>query len=141
MLTTYSIVYVNNHNHTVYCSPVTGPTYAFLLPNFQVLLHIDFWADSCCAGNSIFPSSSNFPIYIVVRVAEWSKAPDSSSGPRMWAWVQIPLLTLVLLLGNHVSLSDTQISNIGHTLQHRPERARRAAAWTCIPTMTLTKSA
>ncbi len=24
-----------------------------------------------------------------VRVAEWSKAPDSSSGPRMWAWVQI----------------------------------------------------
>ena len=28
-----------------------------------------------------------------VRVAEWSKAPDSSSGPRMWAWVQIPLLT------------------------------------------------
>ena len=29
-----------------------------------------------------------------VRVAEWSKAPDSSSGPRMWAWVQIPLLTV-----------------------------------------------
>ncbi|MCD7467783.1 hypothetical protein HAX54_005402 [Datura stramonium] len=28
-----------------------------------------------------------------VRVAEWSKAPDSSSGPRERAWVQIPLLT------------------------------------------------
>ena len=36
-------------------------------------------------------------------MAEWSKAPDSSvttwpaseghSGPRLWAWVQIPLLT------------------------------------------------
>ncbi len=30
-----------------------------------------------------------------VRVAEWSKAPDSSSGPHMWAWVQIPLLTML----------------------------------------------
>ncbi|CAN1305786.1 hypothetical protein LINPERPRIM_LOCUS26611 [Linum perenne] len=29
----------------------------------------------------------------MVRVAEWSKAPDSSSGPRKRAWVQIPLLT------------------------------------------------
>ncbi|CAN1853559.1 hypothetical protein LINPERHAP1_LOCUS41067, partial [Linum perenne] len=27
-------------------------------------------------------------------VAEWSKAPDSSSGPRKRAWVQIPLLTI-----------------------------------------------
>ncbi|CAN0872447.1 hypothetical protein LINGRAHAP2_LOCUS10117, partial [Linum grandiflorum] len=27
-------------------------------------------------------------------VAEWSKAPDSSSGPRKRAWVQIPLLTV-----------------------------------------------
>ncbi|CDP18489.1 unnamed protein product [Coffea canephora] len=26
-------------------------------------------------------------------MAEWSKAPDSSSGPRERAWVQIPLLT------------------------------------------------
>ena len=42
-----------------------------------------------------FPTciTSNFPGSPVVRVAEWSKAPDSSSGPRMWAWVQIPLLT------------------------------------------------
>ena len=44
-----------------------------------------------------------------VRMAEWSKAPDSSSrsllglivahgrsGPRMWAWVRIPLLTELL---------------------------------------------
>lgn len=42
-----------------------------------------------------------------VRMAEWSKAPDSRympclkkqqfeySGPRMWAWVQIPLLTIL----------------------------------------------
>ena len=28
-----------------------------------------------------------------VRMAEWSKAPDSSSGLRERAWVQIPLLT------------------------------------------------
>ncbi|RID63176.1 hypothetical protein BRARA_E02200 [Brassica rapa] len=26
-------------------------------------------------------------------MAEWSKAPDSSSGPRKRAWVQTPLLT------------------------------------------------
>ncbi|CAN0910373.1 hypothetical protein LINGRAHAP2_LOCUS26257, partial [Linum grandiflorum] len=31
-------------------------------------------------------------------VAEWSKAPDSSSGPRERAWVQIPLLTHNLFL-------------------------------------------
>ena len=29
-----------------------------------------------------------------VRVAEWSKAPDLRSGPLMWAWVQIPFLTM-----------------------------------------------
>ncbi|CAN1192539.1 hypothetical protein LINPERPRIM_LOCUS27133, partial [Linum perenne] len=29
-------------------------------------------------------------------VAEWSKAPDSSSGPLTRAWVQIPLLTTLL---------------------------------------------
>ncbi len=38
-----------------------------------------------CVNFRVFPAG--------VRVAEWSKAPDSSSGPRMWAWVQIPLLT------------------------------------------------
>ena len=32
-----------------------------------------------------------------VRMAEWSKAPDSSSGPRERAWVQIPLLTKFLI--------------------------------------------
>ena len=30
-----------------------------------------------------------------VRMAEWSKAPDSSSGPLTRAWVQIPLLTKI----------------------------------------------
>ncbi|RID70670.1 hypothetical protein BRARA_C02671 [Brassica rapa] len=30
-------------------------------------------------------------------MAEWSKAPDSSSGPRKRAWVQTPLLTTLLL--------------------------------------------
>ncbi|CAN1149788.1 hypothetical protein LINPERPRIM_LOCUS18559 [Linum perenne] len=29
-------------------------------------------------------------------MAEWSKAPDSSSGLRKRAWVQIPLLTFFL---------------------------------------------
>ena len=29
-------------------------------------------------------------------MAEWSKAPDSSSGSRERAWVQIPLLTMFL---------------------------------------------
>ena len=33
-------------------------------------------------------------------MAEWSKAPDSSSGLRERAWVQIPLLTLNSLFGN-----------------------------------------
>ncbi|KAB2052330.1 hypothetical protein ERO13_A12G105800v2 [Gossypium hirsutum] len=31
-------------------------------------------------------------------MAEWSKAPDSSSGPRERAWVQIPLLTFCFLI-------------------------------------------
>ncbi|CAN1130578.1 hypothetical protein LINPERPRIM_LOCUS13305, partial [Linum perenne] len=31
-------------------------------------------------------------------VAEWSKAPDSSSGPRKRAWVQIPLLTIIFFI-------------------------------------------
>ncbi|KAB2059538.1 hypothetical protein ERO13_A11G288000v2 [Gossypium hirsutum] len=31
-------------------------------------------------------------------MAEWSKAPDSSSGPRERAWVQIPLLTFYNIL-------------------------------------------
>ena len=30
-------------------------------------------------------------------MAEWSKAPDSSSGLRERAWVQIPLLTIVFI--------------------------------------------
>ncbi|KAG4177205.1 hypothetical protein ERO13_A11G287682v2 [Gossypium hirsutum] len=31
-------------------------------------------------------------------MAEWSKAPDSSSGPRERAWVQIPLLTVSFMI-------------------------------------------
>ncbi|KAJ0091659.1 hypothetical protein Patl1_12856 [Pistacia atlantica] len=31
-------------------------------------------------------------------MAEWSKAPDSSSGLRKRAWVQIPLLTVFYFL-------------------------------------------
>ncbi|CAK7335504.1 unnamed protein product [Dovyalis caffra] len=38
--------------------------------------------------------SENRCITQAVRMAEWSKAPDSSSGPRERAWVQIPLLTI-----------------------------------------------
>ncbi|KAL4332551.1 hypothetical protein GQ457_07G044570 [Hibiscus cannabinus] len=36
---------------------------------------------------------------VYVRMAEWSKAPDSSSGLRKRAWVQIPLLTNFLKTG------------------------------------------
>ncbi|CAN1273671.1 hypothetical protein LINPERPRIM_LOCUS15150, partial [Linum perenne] len=34
-------------------------------------------------------------------VAEWSKAPNSSSGLRKGAWVQIPLLTIYVFISNH----------------------------------------
>ena len=48
--------------------------------------------------------------FLYVRMAERSKAPDSRvtslplktkehSGPRMWAWVRIPLLTKVFITG------------------------------------------
>ena len=54
-------------------------------------------------------------------MAEWSKAPDSSdslpvnagisghSGPRMWAWVRIPLLTIVFSLKCFLDLNYTVI--------------------------------
>ena len=59
---------------------------------------------------TIFLKSWNFAYFMsTVRMAEWSKAPDSrcdlasyigsnhgNSGPRMRAWVQIPLLTDIL---------------------------------------------
>ncbi|KAH1153627.1 hypothetical protein GLYMA_18G073000v4 [Glycine max] len=35
-------------------------------------------------------------------MAEWSKAPDSSSGPRERAWVQIPLLTLLFIFNVNI---------------------------------------
>ena len=51
-----------------------------------------------------------------VRMAERSKAPDSRgetlsitehSGPRMWAWVRIPLLTPLLLSSLKVNNADS----------------------------------
>ncbi|RID78763.1 hypothetical protein BRARA_A01556 [Brassica rapa] len=54
-------------------------------------------------------------------MAEWSKAPDSSSGLRKRAWVQIPLLTFLLNINfafecyygmevcNYVSVSVLQL--------------------------------
>ena len=33
---------------------------------------------------------------VEVRLAEWSKAPDLSSGSRLWAWVRTPHLTKVI---------------------------------------------
>ncbi|CAN1143634.1 hypothetical protein LINPERHAP2_LOCUS13691, partial [Linum perenne] len=43
-------------------------------------------------------------------VVEWSKAPDSSSGPRKRVWVQIPLLT--------INFSIPIISNVEIRLHH-----------------------
>ena len=66
----------------------------------RVVMHVIamIWVISphnCCIHFvlPLFHLLRNFPCMTRVRVAEWSKAPDSSSGPRMWAWVQIPLLT------------------------------------------------
>ncbi|XP_059076844.1 antimicrobial peptide 1-like [Cryptomeria japonica] len=42
-------------------------------------------------------------------MAEWSKAPDSSSGPLTRAWVQIPLLTFVL--------TSSGLSLKGHSIE------------------------
>ncbi|XLR06569.1 hypothetical protein HN51_061455, partial [Arachis hypogaea] len=44
----------------------------------------------------IILSYVHFPNY--KKMAEWSKAPDSSSGLRERAWVQIPLLTFEKLI-------------------------------------------
>ncbi|CAN0852910.1 hypothetical protein LINGRAHAP2_LOCUS5466, partial [Linum grandiflorum] len=41
-------------------------------------------------------------------VVEWSKAPDSSSGLRKRAWVQIPLLTIFGINRNILSCSLEQ---------------------------------
>ncbi|KAG4156219.1 hypothetical protein ERO13_D03G161401v2 [Gossypium hirsutum] len=48
-------------------------------------------------------------------MAEWSKAPDSSSGLRKRAWVQIPLLTLKYLQkkSNDVILTEPKSTEIG----------------------------
>ena len=57
-------------------------------------------------SRNISNSFSSLLIASTVRMAERSKAPDSRgetlsisehSGPRMWAWVRIPLLTPIFL--------------------------------------------
>ncbi|CAN1162523.1 hypothetical protein LINPERHAP2_LOCUS24538, partial [Linum perenne] len=50
------------------------------------------------------------------RVAEWSKAPDSSSGPLTRAWVQIPLLTTFFFF-QMVLRPTTKLHLIIYTLQ------------------------
>ncbi|KAK7320494.1 hypothetical protein VNO77_30018 [Canavalia gladiata] len=60
----------------------------------------------------------------MVRMAEWSKAPDSSSGLRERAWVQIPLLTfayffifcplILFRLFNAFSLESCSHLLVGH---------------------------
>ena len=47
-----------------------------------------------------------------VRVAEWSKAPDSSSGPHMWAWVQIPLLTMLFCVRCDVGEANASLEDV-----------------------------
>ncbi|KAL4605891.1 hypothetical protein ACB092_09G062800 [Castanea dentata] len=49
-------------------------------------------------------------------MAEWSKAPDSSSGLRERAWVQIPLLTICFIILHilfDVSLKTTDLLHFG----------------------------
>ncbi|KAL0675174.1 hypothetical protein Bca4012_003155 [Brassica carinata] len=43
-------------------------------------------------------------------MAEWSKAPDSSSGPRTRAWVQTPLLTEFCLAWVFTGLTDSSMN-------------------------------
>ncbi|KAJ0024229.1 hypothetical protein Pint_09016 [Pistacia integerrima] len=50
-------------------------------------------------------------------MAEWSKAPDSSSGSRKRAWVQIPLLTAFQFSKFHLTIFICLLlfcSNIQH---------------------------
>ena len=66
-------------------------------------------------------------------MAEWSKAPDSSfiasvvnicwenSGPQMWAWVQIPLLTSILSI---LFLKTTKKTFICRELNPHPRHAK-----------------
>ena len=67
---------------------------------------MDIYFVSTCTEEGDWINLFHFAILLHVRMAEWSKAPDSrinpcslirnkleNSGPRMRAWVQIPLLT------------------------------------------------
>ena len=81
---------------------------------------------------ALFGSQKRFLVYSViqpfiryVRMAEWSKAPDSRivpsphwwwehSGPRMWAWVRIPLLTGFYFLFVFVIRIDQKSASAGN---------------------------
>ena len=87
-----------------------------------------------------------------VRMAEWSKAPDSrlrfasliggqceNSGPRMRAWVQIPLLTKTFLFWLSVHYYLSAVSAKSHEVAW-PSGLRRwfkapvsSGAWVRIP--------
>ena len=87
-----------------------------------------------------------------VRMAEWSKAPDSrlrfasliggqceNSGPRMRAWVQIPLLTKTFLFWLSVHYYLSAVSSKSHEVAW-PSGLRRwfkapvsSGAWVRIP--------
>ena len=44
-----------------------------------------------------------YRIILDVRMAEWSKALRSGRSPLLWAWVQIPLLTILFVTKNDFS--------------------------------------
>ena len=52
--------------------------------------------------------------HMSVRVAERSKAPDSRSGPRMWAWVRIPFLTFFLSIMYILCVAMCMVHKGGH---------------------------
>ena len=78
--------------------------------------------------------------YVSGSVAEWSKAPDSSvslpeyrhiepSGPRMWAWVRIPLLTEHFQGNSYLDILTTMMhSDKCETLKSNSSLERRYAA-------------
>ena len=53
-----------------------------------------------------------------VRVAERSKAPDSRSGPHLWAWVQIPFLASFFFVSPFLHILPCTYVNTYCTLNH-----------------------
>ena len=91
---------------------------------FHLSVHIDInWKTG--AWNS-FAAWIYLQVYgSTVSMAEWSKAPDSRchllvhheterSGPRMWAWVRIPLLTAFYFLFVFVIRIDQKSASAGN---------------------------